>query len=83
MRGGGTSWHLLLAPLAALRLLTAGWPLVQEVGCHFPFTFDLDHAAALQDVAFVCEHLVEVRRHLWAKNQRHLPGVFSHASACG
>lgn len=45
--------------------LTVGRPVVQEVGRHFPFTFDLDHAAALQHVTFVCQHLVEVRGHLW------------------
>lgn len=45
--------------------LTVGRPVVQEVGRHFPFTFDLDHAAALQHVTFVCQHLVEVCGHLW------------------
>lgn len=46
------------------RLLTVGRTVVQEVGCHFPFTFDLNHTAALQHVAFAWKHLVEVCSHL-------------------
>lgn len=53
------SIHLLLP-----RLLTFGWAIVEEVGCHFPFTFDLNHPTTLQHVAFARQHLIEVCRHL-------------------
>lgn len=61
----GSSQHLLLP-----RLLTVGRSIVQEVGRHFPFTFDLNHPTTLQHVPFACEHLVEVCRHLWAERKR-------------
>lgn len=61
----GSSQHLLLP-----WLLTVGWPIVQEVGCHFPFTFDLHHPTTLQHVPFVCKHLGEVCRHLRAGREK-------------
>ena len=61
----GSSRHLLLP-----WLLTVGRSIVQEVGCHFPFPFDLNHPATLQHVPFVCKHLVEVCSHLWAERNR-------------
>lgn len=61
----GSSRHLLLP-----RLLTVGRSIVQEVGRHFPFTFDLNHPATLQHVPFVCKHLVQVCSHLSAERKK-------------
>ena len=63
----GSSRHLL-PPW----LLTVGRSIIQEVGCHFPFPFDLNHPATLQHVPFVCKHLVEVCSHLWLERNRQI-----------
>ena len=63
----GTSQHVLLP-----RLLTVGRAIVQEVGCHFAFPFDLNHPTILQHVPFVCKHLVKVCSHLRAERKRQI-----------
>lgn len=59
---GGSSQHLLLLPLSWL--LTVGRSIIQEVGCHFAFTFYLYDPTTLKHVPFAYKHLVEVCGHL-------------------
>ena len=46
------------------RSLTALGPAGEEVGGHLPLALHLDHAAVVQLVAPVHQHVLQVRRHL-------------------